>query len=422
MARTLVDSRVSYREQRLKLIEQKRYWTALNEGEHLGYYRGKLVGKWIARYRRPGSKAGYQLTTLGEADDFSDADGEIVLNYKQAHDAARKWFLELDLNGGRKSGSFTVSDAMDDYILGFQGKDLTNTRRRIDAIIRPDLGHFEFSKLTAKIIKDWLTEVANRPAMLRTAKGAEQNYRETADNDEARRRRKASANRIFAILKAGLNVAYREGKTHSDDAWRRVKPFQNVDRPKMRYLSDEESRRLVNACESKFRPMVQAALLTGARYSELAGLEARDFDRLSQTIWLRETKSGVSRAVYLEDEGMELFEQATAGKLTIEPIFPRPDGDKWKASQQTRLLADACKRAKLERTGFHDLRRTYGARLALRGVPMTVIAEALGHSDERITRRHYAHLSKSYVANTVRKAVAGLGVVSRSNVTRLAQR
>ena len=39
--------------------------------------------------------------------------------------------------------------------------------------------------------------------------------------------------------------------------------------------------------------------------------------------------------------------------------------------------------------------------------------------DERITRRHYAHLSKSYVAETVRSAVTGLGIVGTSNVVRL---
>lgn len=54
--------------------------------------------------------------------------------------------------------------------------------------------------------------------------------------------------------------------------------------------------------------------------------------------------------------------------------------------------------------------------MALKGVPMAVIAQALGHADERITRRHYAHLSKSYVAETVRGAVIGLGIVESSNV------
>src|SRR3546814_7260925 len=39
-------------------------------------------------------------------------------------------FLELHRNGGRKAGVYTVSDALDDYLEGFRGKDLENTRRR----------------------------------------------------------------------------------------------------------------------------------------------------------------------------------------------------------------------------------------------------------------------------------------------------
>lgn len=68
---------------------------------------------------------------------------------------------------------------------------------------------------------------------------------------------------------------------------------------------------------------------------------------------------------------------------------------------------------------FHDLRRTYGARLARAGVPMSVVAQALGHADERITRKHYAHLAPSYVSETVREHAAGLGIVEQSNAARL---
>src|SRR3546814_19853298 len=76
--------------------------------------------------------------------------GQIILDFKQAQDSARKWFLELHRNGGRKVGVYTVSDALDDYLEGFQGKDLTNTRRRIEALIRPNLGHYEVSKRSAE--------------------------------------------------------------------------------------------------------------------------------------------------------------------------------------------------------------------------------------------------------------------------------
>lgn len=419
MARTVIDKRLAKREQRLRLAPQKEpYWMMLNEGEHLGYYRGSRVAKWVARFRLPQKGASYQRITLGEVDDYADADGQIILDFKQAQDAARKWFMELHRNGGRKTGIYTVSDALNDYLEGFRGKDLENTRRRIDAIIRPDLGQHRVSKLESKTITDWMNKLASSPARLRTAKGADQNYREMVDSEEARRRRRSSTNRILTILKAALNVAYRNGKAPADDAWRRVRPFPKAEAPKLRYLQENEARRLVNACDPAFRPMVQAALLTGARYAELAALEVRDYDPTSRTVWLRETKAGVARPVYLEEEGMRLFEEFTIGKSSTQVIFPRPDGKKWGPSQQARPLAKAWEAAKLPKTSFHDLRRTYGARLALRGVPMAVIAEALGHADERITRRHYAHLSASYVADTVRDGISGMGIVQETNAVR----
>jgi integrase len=191
-----------------------------------------------------------------------------------------------------------VTDALDGYLESFGGKDLENTRRRIEAIIRPQIGAHDTAKLTAKIIKYWHSALANAPARLRTAPGAIQNYRPTADTYEARRSRRSSANRILTILKAALNVAYRNEKVVDANAWRRVKPFAKAGAPRLRYLADNESRMLVSSCHANFRPMVIAALLTGARYSELAALEVRDFDRQSQSLWLRETKAGTPRAVY----------------------------------------------------------------------------------------------------------------------------
>ena len=55
----------------------------------------------------------------------------------------------------------------------------------------------------------------------------------------------------------------------SDLAWRRVKPFREVDTPVVRFLDTSECQRLVNACEGDFRNLVRGALLTGCRYGEL---------------------------------------------------------------------------------------------------------------------------------------------------------
>jgi hypothetical protein len=50
----------------------------------------------------------------------------------------------------------------------------------------------------------------------------------------------------------------------------------------------------------------------------------------------------------------------------------------------------------------------------MKGVPMGVIAAQLGHSDTRMTEKHYAHLSPSYVAETVRANMPDLGIVTHS--------
>jgi hypothetical protein len=52
--------------------------------------------------------------------------------------------------------------------------------------------------------------------------------------------------------------------------------------------------------------------------------------------------------------------------------------------------------------GFHVLRHTHASILAMQAVPMAVIARQLGHSDTRMTERHYAHLAPNYVADTIR--------------------
>lgn len=415
MARTLKDTRLDTRSARERLLARKEpYWRLMFEGAHLGYAKGKRAGQWVARHRTSGhATKGYVKTTLGEADDIADADGEHVFNFKQAQAAANAWF-ELITQGERPakaSGPYTVGDGLDDYLAQFAGKSVVATRSRLNSIIRPELKNVDTAKLTTAQLTEWLRKRAAEPARLRTARNAKvRNVRETV-GDDAIRGRRSTANRDFTVLKAALNVAFREGKIASDVAWRRVKQFKNVDGARLRYLTDIEAKRLVNAVDPNFRPMVQAALLTGARYGNLASARVRDFDPQAETLAFADTKGGRAHYVYLEAEGVMLMARAAAGKGPDELLFPRPTGARWGASEQKRKIAEASERAQIERATFHDLRRTYGARLARQGVPMAVVAQALGHADHRITMRHYAHLAPSYVASTIREYAAGLGIV-----------
>ena len=122
------------------------------------------------------------------------------------------------------------------------------------------------------------------------------------------RARQSTANRILTVLKAALNHAFREGRIASDEAWRKVKPFREVDTPVVRFLTAAECQRLVNACEKDFRHLVSGAILTGCRYGELTRMRAADFNREAGIITVRLSKAGKARHVVLNDEGRELFE------------------------------------------------------------------------------------------------------------------
>src|SRR5437868_10746723 len=89
-----------------------------------------------------------------------------------------------------------------------------------------------------------------------------------------------SANRTLTVLKAALNMAWREHPkaVPSNGEWRRVEPFENVEAARIRYLSVVEAKRLINGCNPDFRKLVQGGLQTGARYGELAALQVHDFN------------------------------------------------------------------------------------------------------------------------------------------------
>ena len=69
-----------------------------------------------------------------------------------------------------------------------------------------------------------------------------------------------------------------------------------------------------------------------------------------------------------------------------------------------RRFADAVKKAGIENFHWHDLRHTFASRLAMAGVPILAIQEALGHKNIAMTVR-YAHLAPDFMADAVEKLV-----------------
>jgi integrase len=394
MARTVRETALATRSARLRLAPNtKPYWRVLEQGLHLGYRRRATGGSWIARRRN--DEGIYREAKLGLADDLQDADDKTIFDFSQAQRAARAWWTrEQRLAAGLDaavSGPHTVAQAMADYLQDYRrrgGKasdSITSVARRN---ILPDLGKVPVAKLTTRRLLDWHRGIAERPRRWRSRLGGPPRVAPFDRKDaEAVRRRRATANRVLTYLKAALNQAWRNGVSPDDSAWRRVKPFKAVDAPVIRYLSDDEITRLLNGCRGRFRDLVHGALLTGCRYGELCRLKVGDYNADVGTLAIREAKSGQVRHVTLTDEAPELIERLVAGRSINDVLSMR----------------DACKRAGITpAVGFHVLRHTHASILAMRAVPMAVIARQLGHSDTRMTEKHYAHLAPNYVTDTIR--------------------
>ncbi len=312
----------------------------------------------------------YKMDAIGTADDTMDADGAVILTFAQAQAIARQWFTEgKRVVAGQQAAieTYTVKDALDDYIFWMEQnrKTARDTRWRAQALILPDLGGKLCTRLTATVLRDWHRRLALATPRLRTKKGLPQRFSEVdaVNSKETARRRQSTANRTLTILKAALNAAWREGKIASDAAWRPVQAFKNADAARVRYLTVTEARRLIGSSEGDFKKLVRAALLTGARFGELAAVDVADFNPLGGgTLYVRISKSGKSRHIVLTEEGTTFFAALAVGRSLRDPLLPKGDGGRWLKSHQTRPMKAACRGAKIDPpVSFHVLRHSYAS-------------------------------------------------------------
>jgi integrase len=405
MARRIKDRDLDSRDARRKLkVSGKPYWRSIGRGLHLGYRKGKTGSVWVVRQYQGDQQ--YKLETIAQADDTEDANGIDILDFWQAQEAARKFRL-----GARKIGAYTVKDAVRDYLEYLGDKPSYNDAKlRLNAFAIPTFGNKSVNEIEAGQLRKWHREMSKRPARYRRG--------DLADPEVARKRQ-VSANRCLTYLKAALNHAWREKKktgVETNDEWSRVQPFKGVDIPRARYLTPDECRRLINACQGHFRTLVHAALQTGARYSELARLQVADFDEASGTLHVRKSKVNKDRRIILTSEGREFFRQLAVGRAGTALLL----GREWKKTNQSDPMRTACKRAKIDPPiGFHGLRHTWASLSAMAGIPLFVIAQSLGHSGTRMVERHYGHLATSYVRDEISSKAPTFGLVEPSNVRAL---
>jgi integrase len=219
----------------------------------------------------------------------------------------------------------------------------------------------------------------------------------------------SSINRELATLRAVYNEQI------EDELYRGANPVlakfstREDENARTRYLSNNEAPKLLLALPSELdRVIVTLAPLIGFRRGNLFKLRWEHVDFDAGVIWARKTKSGKPYPVPMSDEVRKILEGLPK---TSEWVFPSEnpsmplDADNW----YRRVFQPACARAGIADFHFHDLRHTFGTRLAEAGTHLAVIQALMGHADPRTTAR-YTHATDE----AKRAAVAALGTATRS--------
>ncbi|MFB0921448.1 MAG: tyrosine-type recombinase/integrase [Oscillospiraceae bacterium] len=203
----------------------------------------------------------------------------------------------------------------------------------------------------------------------------------------------------------------------------RVKP-PKADKSTPRYLDEKEVALLLEQLENEdiqYRTAIQLLLYTGFRRGELLGLEWPDVDFVNQVIHVRRS------SLYLPDKGV--FEDDTkniSSERAIKvssPVFQALRefriwqteqrlklGDRWQQSDRlftawdgkpmhpdtlTGWFHDFVARSNLPQISIHSLRHTNATLLIASHMPVTTVANRLGHANAATTTKIYAHAIQS---------------------------
>lgn len=217
----------------------------------------------------------------------------------------------------------------------------------------------------------------------------------------------STINREINIFSAAINYAVKHWE------WPLPNPvkgmFLKQPEGRLRWLTDEESQRLIGAAQSSRNPcladFVRLALHTGMRKDELLKLEWHRVDLKARRIQLDgiHTKSGRRRFIPLNATAVKVLKDRIAFRLNHCPrspwVFAHEDGRR--VSQIWNCFQKARRRAGIVDFRIHDLRHTFASWLVSAGVPLTEVRDLLGHASIRETER-YAHLAPDRLSVAVR--------------------
>jgi integrase len=153
-------------------------------------------------------------------------------------------------------------------------------------------------------------------------------------------------------------------------------------RVRARHLTFDEERRLMTALKKgPLCAVVIVSIHAGLRYDELLNLRKQDVDFNRNVINVKNSMDDQRRAVPMElivrKTLLKLCRQISSERIFVNHRTGAMDGSVKKT------FAAACRAAGIYPLTFHDLRYTFGVRLAARGANASKINELIGCAEAR---------------------------------------
>lgn len=289
-------------------------------------------------------------------------------------------------SAGASGSAYSVDDAIRRCIDDHLSKKRPNTQRTVAMHLRywsERIGRLKLDEISPRLLAELRDELARSTTRRRTPMTA------------------TTVNRRMTALSLVLSLAHRRW------FWLGSNPFDKYEAlaegpSRVRFLSDDEIFRLIDACRASSNPhlylAVMVALTSGGRYSEVMGLRWDDIDFAAGSATFRETKNGSTRSIGLTDEVLDMLRVRRGDADAF--VFPST-----RKAGRPAAIKNAWSKA-IEAAGigdfkFHDLRHSAASYLAMSGASLPEIAAVLGHKKLDMVQR-YAHLSPEHVATASR--------------------
>ena len=408
MARTIEDIRLQDRAARARLKPRHHpYWRSISDGRHLGYYRGKRGGSWIARCQAPDERD-YVTRPLGTADDTVQADGEAVLDWKQALQAALEWFERVEKPGFLEAANLTVRTAVDDYSAMRDARDSARAgrpvrsdgRSRLTRYVKVDerLAGICLHDLTESDLKAWRQRIQGLKILTRQRLA---NDLKAALNHCYQNHRRSLPSDFPITVKYGLKPDERyweHGETRARDN---------------QILEDRQVREIIRLArehdhDGDFALLVILLAATGARFSQLRRMTVADVQLDHSRLLVPTSFKGKGRSpdlikVPVGEDVLGALRPAVAGRKGSEPLLQRwryrqVNATKWvrnsraawkTASEMTRDWRIVVAKAGLEGVIPYALRHTSIVRGIRANLPIRLVA-AVHDTSVTMIERHYS--------------------------------